>query len=287
MVLEHLFPSHRIEKHPWLIAWLAFVFVAIAVSITYYIYPTESGLFTITLVVMPAIPFLLHEVIMGERKQEDLCGHARSITKCYGKLIKFYAYFFVGTALGFAFCSSLLPPSVSDSMFSIQKNEITPFLPMLTFMVTDPSGGVPAGSFLGIFSHNFEVLFLMLAFSFVYSIGSIFLLVWNASLVGVFVENCIRNCVPQFAGYGALAFPMAFVFGMAKGFLMLLPHGIFEVSAFFTASVAGGVLSIAVERRMIGKIDMRDVFIDAGKLIAFSVLLLAIGAFIESSYPSV
>ncbi len=291
MVLEHLFSSKRIEQSPWLIAWMAFMFVAIAVSITaIWIYDpvhpdqsAKSGFFIITLVVMPAIPFFHHEIISQEKEQEKNCAAGpMSMFTCYNRLIRFYGYFFLGTALGFAFCSTIMPENVSNVMFSVQKNEIlmvNPLVPLATLQATTFQG-----DFLGLFFHNLEVLFLMVVFSFVYSIGSIFLLVWNASIVGVFLEQYIRNSIPAYSSYGVLGFPTAFLVGSFKGLMRLLPHGIFEISAFFVASIAGGVLSIAIERKMFRKSNLHRVFLDVCVLLAFSVVLLLVAAWIESSY---
>jgi uncharacterized membrane protein SpoIIM required for sporulation len=280
LVLEHLFSSKRIEHDPWLIAWMAFMFVAIAVSITYYVYPTtSSGLFIITLVVMPAIPFFLHEIITEEKKQEHKCK-GQSVFSCYNRLIKFYAYFFIGTVLGFAFCSSLLPDQTSAHIFTVQKNELDQFASSLPA----PKLVTLQGSFFNIFFHNLQVLFLMLIFSFIYSIGSIFLLVWNASLVGIFLEQYIRAAIPLYAKFGVLGFPTSFFIGSLNGILRLLPHGIPEITAFFVASISGGIFSIAVERRMFRDSNLKDIFMDAAKLIVISVILLAAGAYIESSY---
>ncbi|MFH1448042.1 MAG: stage II sporulation protein M [Candidatus Micrarchaeota archaeon] len=284
MVLEHLFSSKRIEHSPWLVALMAFMFVTIAVSlINLFIYSpdpnqntTTNGLFIITLVVMPAIPFFLHEIILEERKQE--CRTRGNILECYNRLIKFYGYFFIGTVLGFAFCAALLPEDVSDRMFSVQKDEIN------LFTSINPQITLLGGGFDSIFFHNLEVLFLMLMFSFIYSIGSIFLLVWNASLVGLFLEQYIRSSIVSYSQYGILGFPTAFIVGSLNGLLRLLPHGIFEISAFFIASIAGGILSISIERRMYRPSNFRNIFLDATKLLVLSITLLAIGAFIESSY---
>ncbi len=278
MVLEHLLSSKRIEQEPWLVAWLAFMFVAIAVSITYYIYPAESGLFLLTLVVMPAIPFFLHEIIAEEKKHEHRCK-GESIFTCYNRLIKFYGYFFFGTALGFAFCSSLLPEQTSSAMFAVQKQEISLFSSLAI-----PQAFSFQGAFLDIFLHNLQVLFLMLVFSFIYSIGNIFLLVWNASLVGIFLQSYIRAAIPFYAKFGILGFPTAFITGSLNGVLRLVPHGIPEILAFFIASIAGGILSIAVERKMLRGASLRGILGDVAKLLVISIILLAIGAWVESSY---
>ena len=295
MVVEHLFSSKRIERHPWLVAIMAFLFVAIAVSITRLVYfqgpPKQDslyGIFIIALAIMPAIPFFLHEIIMEEKRQEFRCQRGSLFTlggilgffTCYQRLIRFYGYFFIGTALGFAFCAAILPLDVSNAMFSVQNQEFR-FFTLSSSQVTAQGNGL---SFEDIFYHNLQVLFLLIVFSFIYSIGSIFLLVWNASLVGIFLHSYIRETIPHYIQYGALGFPASFLFGSFNGLMRLLPHGIFEISAFFIASISGGILSVAVERRMYKKSNLKEIALDVVFFLLVSVGLLGIGAWIESSY---
>jgi uncharacterized membrane protein SpoIIM required for sporulation len=289
LVIEHLFSSKRIEREPWLVALMAFMFVAIAVSITRLIYfqgppKAESlyGIFIIALAVMPSIPFFLHEIITEEKRQEFRCKGSGFFTvfSCYSRLITFYSYFFIGTVLGFAFCAAILPGEISDAMFLAQQDEMKFF--------SAPSAQATAQfsdlQFAEILFHNIQVLILMLVFSFIYSIGSIFLLVWNASLVGIFLESFIRNSFSLYSKFGLLGFPTAFAVGSFTGLIRLLPHGIFEISAFFVASIAGGIMSVAIERRMYRKSNIMEIAGDVVKLLFIAFSLLAIGAFIESSY---
>ncbi|MEW6329592.1 MAG: stage II sporulation protein M, partial [Candidatus Micrarchaeota archaeon] len=131
---------------------------------------------------------------------------------------------------------------------------------------------------------NLGVLSLMLIFSFLYSIGAVFLLVWNASLLGIFLEAEVRALIPFFSNLGAVAFPAAFSLGCVKGLLKILPHGSFEIPAFFVASLAGGIMSVALEHRMYRKREFIEMMEDVGKLVILAVVLLAVGAFIESFY---
>jgi uncharacterized membrane protein SpoIIM required for sporulation len=297
MVLEHALPSKKIERAPFLVAVLAFAFVGFAVMITLVsysylgeLYPSASGLFIIMLVVMPSIPFFLHEMIREEREEEILKKFVKSIPKkqfekgknigfldVYGNVIELYAFFFIGTILGFAFFSSVLSEEVSVKMFA----DLRGFLPP---MIGEFLSKGELIKFQNYFFHNLEVLFLMMLFSLLYSIGSIFILVLNAAVIGILLERFIRVAFTRFATYGIFAYPVAFIVGSLEGLLGLLPHGIFEFSAFFVGSIAGGMLSIAIERRAYRKKEFGAILFDVVKLIVIAVVLLAIGALIESSY---
>lgn len=297
MVLEHALPSKKIERAPFLVAVLAFAFVGFAVMVTLFsysylgeLYPSASGLFIIMLVVMPSIPFFLHEMIREEREEEILKKSVKSIPRkqfekakkvgfldVYWNVIELYAFFFIGTILGFAFFSSILSEEVSSKMFM----DLRGFLP------PSVGGFLSRGElmkFQNYFFHNIEVLFLMLLFSLLYSIGSIFILVLNAGVIGILLERFIRVEFTKSAAYGVFAYPVAFIVGSLEGLLVLLPHSMFEFSAYFVGSIAGGLLSIAIERRAYRKKEFGAMLFDVVKLLAIAVVLLAIGAAIESSY---
>lgn len=280
MVLEHLISTKRLERTPALTFILSFIFVSVAVLITYYFYPKGSSMFIIELVVMPAIPFFLRFIVHEEKEHEIEAHHKHNLWRIYKPVIELYGIFFIGIALSFAFWAAALPQDVSAKMFADQRAE----LGLLTGAGSSQFTYNKFAEFGMIFSHNLGVLSLMLIFSFLYSIGAIFLLVWNASLLGIFLESFIRELLPFFANLGAGAFPAAFSLGCVKGLLMILPHGIFEIPAFFIASLAGGILSVALEHRMYRKRELVDMMADVGKLVILSVVLLAVAAFVESIY---
>ena len=71
--------------------------------------------------------------------------------------------------------------------------------------------------------------------------------------------------------------------GLAAGFFGILPHSIFELSAYLTMAVAGSLVSLSLMRA--GKSDQESLLIifDAAKLIGLSIALLAVAAVIESN----
>ena len=280
MVLEHLISNKRLERTPALTLALAFIFVSTAVLLTYYFYNIGSSMFVIELVVMPAIPFFLRFIMHEEKEHEVEACHRHSMLRIYKPIIELYGMFFIGVALSFAFWAAALPQDVSAKMFADQRAE----LGLLTGAGSSQFTYNKFAEFSMVFSHNLGVLALMLIFAFLYSIGAVFLLVWNASLLGIFLEGFVRELIPLFSNFGVLAFPAAFSLGTVKGLLMVLPHGVFEIPAFFVASIAGGILSVALEHRMYRKRGFVEMIEDVGKLVILAVALLAVAAFIESIY---
>jgi uncharacterized membrane protein SpoIIM required for sporulation len=292
MVLEHLIATRRLERTPHLILIMAFVFVSIAVLLTTYFYPKDHGMVVILLTIMPAIPFFLNFIRHEERRHEVEDGDPKrhSLFVIYKPLILLYLFYFIGTSLSFGLWFSALPQQQSDHMFSDVKDEYHLLRSAMSgnFLESVLGGGLTGfGStiFGQILGQNLLVLSLMIIFSFIYSIGSIFLLTWNAALLGVFIEHSVREFLPTVAvQFGATAFPIAFAAGAAIAFLSILPHGIFEISAFFIASLGGGILSTAFERGTYRRRAFIHIIRDAFKLLLLAVVLLIIGAVVESVY---
>ncbi|MEM0476004.1 MAG: stage II sporulation protein M, partial [Candidatus Norongarragalinales archaeon] len=123
--------------------------------------------------------------------------------------------------------------------------------------------------FWTLFNHNLQVLALMFLFCLIYGVGSVYLLLWNASVIGVVVGAKVKT-----VGFS----------GFLTGFLGLFPHGVFEVAAYFIASIAGGILSMAMVRAQRNKRELPMLALDVCVLAVVSIALLAVGAAVESSY---
>jgi len=294
MVVERIFQMKSIRRNPCLVSILAFIFVCLSTILANLAHQPPMGFFIIALVVMPAIPFFLRMTIYEERGQEIFIkfisaipakkfeeGRREGLVSLYNNIIKLYMYFFLGSVIGFAFTSSIMPEETSKLMFM----DIRQFLQ--TFINATPQvlNQLNTAKFWDIFFHNFKLMLIMVLFSVVYSIGAVFLLVFNAAVIGLFLEAGIRKKLLTFSSLGILSYPAAFVVGSFEGILRLLPHGICEFSGFFMASVAGGIISVAIERKAYKRQPvLKLLLVDVAKLLILATLLLALGALIESSY---
>ena len=93
----------------------------------------------------------------------------------------------------------------------------------------------------------------------------VFILVWNASVLGVFLSKII-NINPITA-------------------LLYLPHGLLEISGFILAGIAGALLSHQFEhfkKEHRNKKVFRRILNDIGLLVFIGVVAIIIGGLIES-----
>ena len=256
----------------WQIVLQSLLFVTLAVAGTYLIGLDQSPTAFLFLVGLPSIPFLLKifqcEVEVEERKQ--FLG-SRTLARHY-TAIKTLAAFFIGLVLAFAFFYLALPQQDSAQLFSTQKSEL----------------GNIRGSFQGhaiaedvfekLFSHNLQVLMFIILFSLVYGAGAVFILVWNASVIGVFLgEFSTSYIVTRGAEAGG------HLTGVSLGLLGILPHGTLELGAYLIAALAGGILSAAIIRGDYKEKEFPLIIYDVAKLVAWAIVFLAVGAFIEAN----
>ncbi|MFW6009318.1 MAG: stage II sporulation protein M, partial [archaeon] len=132
--------------------------------------------------------------------------------------------------------------------------------------------------FQHIFFNNLGVLIFIFLTSFIFGAGSIFILAWNASIIGVFIGDSLHRTANYLSG----KMIFAYLIDIPKIIGPLLVHGVFEFAGFFCAAIAGGVISVAILRHKINSKPFAIVMKDGFELIFLSVLLIIIGALLES-----
>ncbi len=291
MVLEYIISPREASHKPWELFIVSFLFVSFGV-LTQLLIPSLQGS-VIIFALIPLIPLFFFALLTDEAaeehydmmkeeieswkkvlkvvKDEELShlspfaiGHRfKRILRVHKALIELFAFVFLGSIAAYAFWFAILPKDISYNMFFQQLQEIHTLKDLVTGQIFS------SGRFEFLLDHNLQVLGLMFAFSIVYGIGALYLLLWNASIIGVILgERMIEK--------GLL--------GLVLGFLGLVPHGIFEIAAYLVAALAGGILSISIMRSSNKKTFFRYLLEDVGLLVFLALALLAIGALIESSY---
>jgi len=271
MVLDYLISPREAKRRPYEVFVVAALFVSFAVLAQLFI-PSIRGSIIIFAMV-PAIPLMWSLLVREEHDEEEeiqACYRTHywegtsvtSILSRHAALVEVFSFFFLGAVFAYAVWAAALPPQQTQALYGDQLNELNAIRGMNTGKFFD------IARFEYLLGHNLQVLGLMFAFCLVYGMGSVYLLLWNASIIGLVVGGKMNE--------GLL--------GVAMGFLSLLPRGIFEIAAYFVASIAGGVLSVAIMRKHYKSGIFRFVLRDVGALTALSLVLLAIGAAIESAY---
>lgn len=278
MVLEAFLPPEQARRYPLAIVLLSFIFASIGVFATLYLSrgsPESLGLLLIALVALPSVPWVMRLIEYEESGLESKKLYGSATLARHWPIIVVLSMFFLGLVLGFVFWYLSLPGDQGTKLFAAQVNELRAISGSLVgagYAVQYSA----AQAFEVIFMHNLEVLGLVLAFSVLYGAGAVFVLIWNASVISVFLGNLARKYVLQQPGEYAL------LTALGTGFLGLLPHGTFELLSYTTGALAGGILSASIARKSYRLPSFPLVVHDVAKLAAWAVVFLAIGAAIES-----
>ncbi len=141
------------------------------------------------------------------------------------------------------------------------------------------SGGISV--FSKIFFNNIQVLTYCLLFSFLYGSGAIFILTWNASVIGSAIGNFIRDNLATAAHLVGLERFGESLSVIGVGLFKYVIHGVPEILGYFVAALAGGIISIAVIRHDFQGRKFEHVVLDSVDLILLAVGIIFAAAVLE------
>jgi len=266
MVLESIINPFSAEKRPWEMFFIGFLYNTIALFLSLLIFKEYASLISVFLTTISCVP-LIYNTIKKE-EEFDMDNHKESILlKEHYKVLSFFMFLFLGITLSVTFWYIILPTSWHADLFGVQSKTIQ----TINSFVSGYSFG-ETNSFFKIFFNNMRVLLFSLLFALFYCFGSIFILAWNASVIGVAIGNLIRINLVKFSGYFSIV-PLAI--------LRYMTHGVFEIASYFIAGLAGGIISIAITKHDFGTKKFEHVLLDSVDLILLSIFLLFIAALIE------
>ena len=268
MVLEGL-KVLSVERKPWeaLVSGSIYVFVAAFLSLV--LFPESASIVSVLLVVVASLP-LVYDAIKFEEKVDLKYSDEHHIMEHHKLFVWFVLFLFLGFSLGFFILYSFLPSSYVNQLFSAQISTIQSVGPATGNYVS------LQGAFFSILFNNIKVLAFCLLFSFLYGSGAIFILSWNASVLGAAMGNFFRESLskmsPSLSSY------------FAVGTLSLLRysiHGIPEITAYLLAGLAGSLISTAVVNDDFRTKRFYKVLDDSTDLILLSLIFIFVAALLE------
>jgi len=175
---------------------------------------------------------------------------------------------FLGFVLSYLLWYIFLPQDMTNVLFQVQLRDIRR-IESLSYGATGNAIDL-LSTFGKIFFNNLRVMLFSLLFSFFYGFGAIFILTWNASVIGAAIGGFVRSAIS-----GNIL--SVIVLGIAR----YMVHGIPEIFAYFMAGLAGGIVSVAIIRHDFGSNKFKHVLIDSLDLIIGAIVMLVIAALLE------
>jgi uncharacterized membrane protein SpoIIM required for sporulation len=289
MVFERLIPPRLAEKKPLNMLPTSFLFSTVAIFLALWIFPSNAAIVAVFLTTLACTPLMLGVITLEKRKEEKDTDYIKKIINALSlkehstpfkeltqqdRLIYFYIFMFLGLALSFTIWFVALPKNTVYDLFYIQLNTIRELNLQLT-------GQAVYTSYFGkIFFNNIRVLAFSILFSFIYGAGAIFILSWNASVIGIAIGDTIRNALARYtSNISFLAYSS--VVGLSIVRYML--HGVPEILAYFVGGLAGGLISIAILSQDSDSVEFKNTLNHVIGLITLAILLLFIAGIIEVS----
>ncbi|MCD4666276.1 stage II sporulation protein M [archaeon] len=265
MVLESLTNPKEAERKPLKMIIYGFIFASIAVILSLWIFKSQSSMVMVLITVITTIP-LMYNTMKLEEFKAHIMKKEKILMREHLKALKFFIYLFLGFTIAYSVWFVFLPAETTQVLFSSQLDTISQINSQIS------------GNFLGanvllqIFTNNLKVLLFCVFFAFFFGAGAIFILTWNATVIGAAAGGFVRSRVTDSISYLHL-FPVAI--------MRYMTHGVFEILAYFTAGLAGGIISVAVIHHDMKSPGFKNVVKDALDLIILAIIVLIVAALIE------
>ncbi len=265
MVLDLLFKAEEIETHP-VEMFLYSAFVTLIASIISLIVFTQYASITLTFIISMTLLPVMHKLLLFQERTNEmkfnLPFHER-----YRNILQIYGMFFLGVVFSTLFMFSFYPSDALKSLFEEQISTIN--------AIRNDNLGIEGyvynrfADFVDITGNNLKVLFIAFLMSFFFGTGALFILSWNATIVGTFIALYARELSDAYEKHILLAH--------IESFLSISLHGIPEIMAYFLGGIAGGILSYGLIEGNNRKLILRDSF----TVFALASFMIIVAGFIE------
>ena len=275
MVVESFLNPFKAEKKPWEMFFLGLMYTSIGILLSLWIFRNEASLIMVFMITMGTLPIFYNTMRLEESK-DLLMDKESEILREHNKAISFFMYLFIGITVACAVWYVLLPTSTVSQLFDKQTGTIQA-------INNQVSGNVihNMNAFWKIFFNNFKVLAFSILFSFVYGAGAIFILSWNATVIGAAIGNFIRANISSYTSSLGLFEAGNYFHVVSLGLLKYSLHGVPEIAAYFYGGLAGGIISVAIIKKHFRTKKFPAIMKDFSELVLIAVGFLIAAAFLE------
>ncbi len=266
MVLESLIGPRKAERNKkWLFIY-GFIYAAIGMVVALWVFRSQASMVMVFLTVLAAFPLFYKTIRYEERKDLKKNVPEKMLIKEHGQALEYLMFLFFGFIIAFTILFLIFPEDLTKSLFSSQLSTIE----SINSNITGNTAGLDV--FFKILANNLRVMFFCIFFAFFYGAGALFILVWNASVIGAAAGSFVQSRIAEYGSY-FLAIPISI--------MRYMTHGIFEILAYFIAGLAGGIISVAVINHKTTSEQFKHIVIDSLDLMLLGFAVLVFAAFVE------
>ncbi len=273
-MLESLLHPKMARNSPLEVLVISIIISIVAALFSYYIFPEYTSVLTSAFITIMFAPFFQRLFASEEAIEEFALNHRQknNLFQRHAPVIKIYGAYFLGVIIVMSLLFVFLPDTMKSEMFEKQISEVQ----RLSGASLSGSVLVPENA-MRIFSNNMFVLILSFVSSLFLGAGAVFILSWNASVIGVYAGFYVKQLIA-----GGMSSFFAYAYGLPYAMLSITLHGIPEIFGYFFAGLAGGIMSVGLIKEKFGSREMNIVIKDSLYFMAFGSFSIFVGSFIET-----
>jgi uncharacterized membrane protein SpoIIM required for sporulation len=285
MIIEAFLNPQNVNKEKNIFFIIGLVYTSIAILLSIIVFKHQASMVMVFFTVMAIMPYIFNS-IKHEENEDLVLKEEKSMLTEHAKTLYKFMLVFCGVVVAFVIWFVVLPPDTVHEIFSVQLQTINS---INSEPETTPTGNFFSTAYfvsnLDIFQqivmNNLVVLFFCLIFSFLYGFGAIFILTWNASVIGAAIGTNIDKGLESAAallGFDKIAMYFNVI---SYGLLRYAFHGIPEILAYFVAGLAGGIISVAAIKHDFRSKKYSKIIIDSADLVMIAIFLIFLSGFVE------
>ncbi len=281
MIFEYFFDAKTLNKEPHIFIMLGFLYSSVAMTVSYITFREHSALLMVFLTVLALAP-IIYQSIKHEEYEDLVLEDEKAILKEHSKTLKKFMYIFFGMVISFSLWYSVLPGGSVEQMFGAQLDTINRINEHVS--IEGISGNVVMERFpvmMTILMNNIGVLIASIIFSLLFGFGAIFILSWNASVIGAAMGNIIREGIAEASSLSGIIRPITYFNVVSYSIMRYAIHGIPEILAYFVGGLAGGIMFFAIIKHDTKSKKFNKILRDSFDLVFIAIGLLVLAAFLE------
>ncbi|MBU2612711.1 MAG: stage II sporulation protein M, partial [Nanoarchaeota archaeon] len=263
---------------PWKMFFIGLLYASLSIILVKLFFSGDpvlvkySGLLVVTFCTMFSLPFMFY-IIKQEEKEDEYPGGIRRIWSVHKDAMLALIFLFLGFVVAFSFWflvlqdSTLLNAQIETYCAINAPEQIEGCVAQYsTGGFLSLTGGVTGmARFTSILENNLYVMIFTIMLSLIFGAGAIFILAWNATV--------IASAVGVFAQFQISEIP--------RGILRYMIHGLPEITTYFLAALAGGIIGTGIIRNGIKSERFVHVIENALILLFIAIVILIIAGLME------
>lgn len=266
MALEDYLQNSIVSNKILVAFFLGALYSIVGIFTAKTIFGSNPDMMAVAFVAILLVP-AINKALKAE-EDIDASGNKFSLKRLFSEhkdIFAIYTALFMGIFLAFLFFTAFNQQTTIFHLFKAQLN------------VAGITGkAISPGFFSSILLNNMKVLIACLILSLIYGAGSILFIVWNASVWGVVFGYAIKTGAITAGQNPFLTFLIVMI--------PVFPHLITEAFSYFSAAIAGGVMSKAVTKESWFSDRFNYVATDSLILFGLAILFVIMGAVLEARF---